>query len=81
MSVLLIDIASLLTFHISIRSVPAQSAVFPPRDKILSRLSNNDEPDANLSTFATEMKTMALILDRATESSLVLIDEVGVSAE
>jgi DNA mismatch repair protein MSH4 len=66
---------------LSPRSVPAQEASFPPLDRVLSRLSNGDEPEANLSSFASEMKTMALILDMATKKSLVLIDELGVSQD
>ena len=62
-------------------SVPAQSATFSNVDRILSRLSNDDEPEANLSTFASEMKTMAGLIDMATDTSLVLLDELGVSAQ
>lgn len=62
-------------------SVPAQSATFPNVDRILSRLSNDDEPEANLSTFASEMKTMAGLIDLATDTSLVLLDELGVSTQ
>ncbi|UZJ57056.1 hypothetical protein CBS101457_006376 [Exobasidium rhododendri] len=69
---------ALLTIMARIGSfVPAQEATFPPLDRILSRLSNDDEPEANLSSFASEMKTLAFILDMATGSSLVLIDELG----
>ena len=60
-------------------SLPAESATLPLLDRLLTRLSNDDEPEANLSTFASEMKTTALMLDMATESSLLLYDELGVS--
>lgn len=63
-----------------VASVPAQAASFPTLDRILCRLSNDDEPEANLSTFASEMKALSVILDMATNSSLVLIDELGVSS-
>ncbi|WVQ67512.1 uncharacterized protein L199_005712 [Kwoniella botswanensis] len=41
------------------------------------RLSNDDSLDRNLSTFASEMATSAMILGLATPNSLILIDELG----
>lgn len=77
----LISHTYLFVFELSLFfSVPAQAASFPTLDRILSRLSNDDEPEANLSTFSSEMRAMASILDMSTDSSLVLIDELGVSA-
>lgn len=75
---LLISRQSLL---ILLYSVPAEFAAFPPVDRILTRLSNDDEPEANLSTFASEMKAAVFILSLATKHSLVIIDELGVSAK
>ena len=45
--------------------------------QIFSRLSNRDEAEANLSTFASEMKTMAQVIESAGPENLVLIDELG----
>lgn len=57
--------------------VPALNALILPVRQIFSRLSNRDEAEANLSTFASEMKTMAQIIESAGPESLVLIDELG----
>lgn len=46
-------------------------------DAILSRLSNDDDMERNLSTFASEMASSAMILGLATEDTLVLVDELG----
>ncbi|KAF9648246.1 hypothetical protein BDM02DRAFT_3096843 [Thelephora ganbajun] len=46
-------------------------------DFILSRLSNDDDMEKSLSTFANEMASCAMILGLATPRSLVLMDEVG----
>ncbi|WVW84076.1 hypothetical protein I302_106105 [Kwoniella bestiolae CBS 10118] len=42
------------------------------------RLSNDDSLDRNLSTFASEMATSAMILGLATKDSVVIIDEAFV---
>lgn len=57
--------------------IPALVATILPVKQIFSRLSNRDEAEANLSTFASEMKTVAQILDSAGPESLVLLDELG----
>ncbi|KAF7344644.1 MutS 4 [Mycena venus] len=53
-------------------------------DALLTRLSNDDDMEKNLSTFASEMATSAMILGNVLEppflartNSLVLIDELG----
>ncbi|KAG8921608.1 MutS protein msh4 [Tulasnella sp. 408] len=48
-------------------------------DALLSRLSNDDDPERSLSTFSNEMAATAMILRTrlATDKSLVLIDELG----
>ncbi|KAJ7271034.1 muts domain V-domain-containing protein [Mycena rebaudengoi] len=46
-------------------------------DALLSRLSNDDDMEKSLSTFASEMASSAMILGLATPQSLVLIDELG----
>ncbi|KAM5542142.1 hypothetical protein V8D89_004015 [Ganoderma adspersum] len=57
--------------------IPAEYGSFRIHDHLLTRLSNDDDLEKNLSTFANEMASIAMILGLATENSLVLIDEVG----
>ncbi|KAJ3517535.1 hypothetical protein NMY22_g13946 [Coprinellus aureogranulatus] len=57
--------------------VPAEYASFKLFDALLTRLSNDDDLERGLSTFANEMTSSAMILGLATPNSLVLIDEVG----
>ncbi|KAI0809119.1 muts domain V-domain-containing protein [Irpex lacteus] len=57
--------------------VPAEYASFRVHDALLTRLSNDDDMEKSLSTFANEMASSAMILGIATEHSLILIDEVG----
>jgi hypothetical protein len=55
------------------RSLP----VFSIHDHLLTRLSNDDDIEKNLSTFANEMASCAMILGLASSKTLVLIDELG----
>ncbi|KAF8972583.1 muts domain V-domain-containing protein [Flammula alnicola] len=57
--------------------VPAEYASFRIHDSLLTRLSNDDDLEKSLSTFASEMASSAMILGLATQKSLVLIDELG----
>jgi DNA mismatch repair protein MSH4 len=57
--------------------VPAISASICIRDRILTRLGTSDDIEHNLSTFMTEMKEMAYIINNISEKSLVIIDELG----
>ncbi|KDR68697.1 hypothetical protein GALMADRAFT_146051 [Galerina marginata CBS 339.88] len=57
--------------------VPAEYASFRIHDFLLSRLSNDDDLEKSLSTFASEMASSAMILGLATQRSLVLVDELG----
>ncbi|KAJ3723913.1 muts domain V-domain-containing protein [Lentinula raphanica] len=57
--------------------VPAEYASFRIHDALLTRLSNDDDLEKSLSTFASEMATSAMILGLATDRSLVLVDELG----
>ncbi|KAJ7353331.1 muts domain V-domain-containing protein [Mycena albidolilacea] len=57
--------------------VPAEYASFRIHDALLTRLSNDDDMEKSLSTFASEMATSAMILGLASPQSLVLIDELG----
>ncbi len=51
--------------------------LFSIHDHLLTRLSNDDDIEKNLSTFANEMASCAMILGLASSKSLVLIDELG----
>ena len=57
--------------------VPAQQATIPLRDRLLSRIGTSDDMEHNLSTFHTEMKESAYILENLTPRSLVIVDELG----
>ncbi|KAJ7042872.1 muts domain V-domain-containing protein [Mycena alexandri] len=57
--------------------VPAEYASFRIHDALLSRLSNDDDMEKSLSTFASEMASSAMILGLASPQSLILIDELG----
>lgn len=58
---------------------PANYASFRIHDAILTCLSKNDDLEASLSTFASEMRTMSSILSALSvcENALVIIDELG----
>ncbi|BGO91790.1 MutS protein msh4 [Rhodotorula toruloides] len=61
--------------------VPAAYASFRPISALLTRLSNDDNLESSLSTFASEMATMSMILAalQAHEGRrcLVIVDELG----
>ncbi|SPQ18466.1 81145c05-24a5-493d-828d-d3f0b052c801 [Thermothielavioides terrestris] len=57
--------------------VPATYAALPICDRVFSRLSTEDKPESNMSTFGVEMAEMNMILRQATKDSLVIIDELG----
>ena len=57
--------------------VPAARATFGPIDRIFTRIGAHDSLSRGHSTFMLEMTETAWILRNATESSLVLIDEIG----
>ena len=57
--------------------VPADSARLGPVDRILTRIGAADDLARGASTFMVEMTEAAAILNRATERSLVLMDEIG----
>ncbi|MEO5763886.1 MAG: DNA mismatch repair protein MutS [Casimicrobiaceae bacterium] len=57
--------------------VPAAQATIGPLDAILTRIGASDDLAGGRSTFMVEMTEAAFILNRATASSLVLIDEIG----
>src|SRR5262245_35041612 len=58
-------------------AVPAESATIGPIDRIFTRIGGADDLTGGRSTFMVEMTETANILNSATRSSLVLMDEVG----
>jgi DNA mismatch repair protein MutS len=57
--------------------VPAAQARLPITDRIFTRIGASDNLARGRSTFLVEMSEVAAILNTATASSLVLLDEVG----
>lgn len=57
--------------------VPAQYATFPIQHQIFARVSTDDSIEANISTFAAEMREMAFILHNIDRRSIAIIDELG----
>jgi DNA mismatch repair protein MutS len=57
--------------------VPAESAVVGLTDRIFTRVGAHDDIASGMSTFMVEMTETAYILNHATRSSLVILDEVG----
>jgi DNA mismatch repair protein MutS len=57
--------------------VPAESAAIGPIDRIHTRIGAGDDLAGGRSTFMVEMSETALILNTATDRSLVLMDEIG----
>ena len=57
--------------------VPADKAVIGLCDKIFVRVGASDDLARGRSTFMVEMGETALILNRATSRSLIMLDEIG----
>ena len=57
--------------------VPAESAVIGLVDRLFSRVGAADDLARGRSTFMVEMVETAAILNRATNQSLVILDEIG----
>ncbi len=57
--------------------VPAESAEMPMIDRIFTRIGAADDLISGQSTFMVEMKDIQVMTERATERSLVIIDELG----
>ncbi len=57
--------------------VPAEKFEFGIIDKIFSRVGASDDLYSGQSTFMVEMIETAVILNRATERSFVILDEIG----
>ncbi len=70
-SALLIVMAQLGSF------VPADSALLPLTDRVFTRVGASDNLARGRSTFMVEMTETAAILNTATSSSFLVLDEVG----
>ncbi len=57
--------------------VPAKNAEIKISDRIFTRIGAVDDQSSGQSTFMVEMSETASILNQATSSSLVLLDEIG----
>lgn len=57
--------------------VPAQNCTLGPIDRIFTRIGASDDLASNRSTFMVEMTETANLLRFATDSSVVLLDEIG----
>jgi DNA mismatch repair protein MutS len=69
---------ALITLMAQIGSyVPAASAEVGLVDRIFTRIGASDDIARGQSTFMVEMNETALILNNATERSLVILDEIG----
>jgi DNA mismatch repair protein MutS len=57
--------------------VPADKAVLPIIDRVFTRIGAADNLARGRSTFMVEMTETAVILNTATERSLIVLDEIG----
>ena len=57
--------------------VPAEKAVLPVIDRVFTRIGAADNLARGRSTFMVEMTETAVILNTATERSLIVLDEIG----
>jgi DNA mismatch repair protein MutS len=57
--------------------VAAESALLPVVDRVFTRIGASDNLARGRSTFMVEMTETAVILNTATERSLVVLDEIG----
>ena len=57
--------------------VPASYASFPISHQLFARVSMDDSIEANISTFAAEMRETAFILRNIDDRSMVIVDELG----
>lgn len=69
---------ALMTIMAQIGSfIPAEYASFPVMRQLFARVATDDCIEANVSTFASEMREMAFILRNIEPQSLVIVDELG----
>jgi DNA mismatch repair protein MutS len=57
--------------------VPAEKAVLPVIDRVFTRIGAADNLARGRSTFMVEMTETAVILNTATDRSLIVLDEIG----
>lgn len=57
--------------------LPAEYSSFPIVHQLFARVSTADDLEANVSTFAAEMREMAFILHNIEPRSMVIVDELG----
>ncbi len=57
--------------------VPAKECVLSPVDRIFTRIGASDNISRGESTFLVEMNETAVILNNATDKSLIIMDEIG----
>ena len=57
--------------------VPCKAAKIPLTDKIFTRVGASDNLISDQSTFMVEMNEVAVILNKSTKNSLLILDEVG----
>ncbi len=57
--------------------VPASSAIIGMADRVFCRVGASDDLASGRSTFMVEMVETAAILNRSTDQSLVILDEIG----
>ena len=57
--------------------VPADQALLPIVDRVFTRIGASDNLARGRSTFMVEMTETAVILNTATERSLIVLDEIG----
>ena len=57
--------------------VPASYASFPIFHQLFARISMDESVEANISTYAAEMRETAFILRNVNKRSMVIIDELG----
>jgi DNA mismatch repair protein MutS len=58
-------------------NVPCEEATIPVIDRIFTRVGAHDDIMHGQSTFMVEMSEVALILNSATNRSLIIMDEIG----
>ena len=57
--------------------VPADDALLPVVDRVFTRIGASDNLARGRSTFMVEMTETAVILNTATQNSLIVLDEIG----
>ena len=57
--------------------MPAESALLPMVDRVFTRIGAADNLARGRSTFMVEMTETAVILNTATDRSLIVLDEIG----